>query len=144
MRWLCCSYGPEVDLFCRSTLAEALAWSDSCSGRGPLMKIVWLVLGLSAALGGCVRPHGETPSATVTVAPSLGGPPAASVPSGRRIVYDGAGAFILPDGTTVEADAEGGFALPNGAYAQPDRAGGVTLPNGTRCGPDGARGYVCP
>jgi hypothetical protein len=108
------------------------------------MKIVWLVLGLAAALSGCVRPYGETPSATVTVAPGLGAPLAASVPSGRRIVYDGAGAFILPDGTTVEADAEGGFALPNGAYAQPDRAGGVTLPNGTRCGPDGARGYVCP
>ncbi len=109
------------------------------------MKIVWLVLGLSAALGGCVQPGREIPSARVTVAPGLeASPPAASLPLGRRIVYDGAGAFIRPDGATVEADAEGGFELPNGAYAQPDGAGGVTLPNGTRCGPDGARGYVCP
>ena len=111
------------------------------------MKIVWLMLGVSAALGGCVRPYGETPSATVTASPGLGAPPAppaASLPPGRRIVYDGAGAFTLPDGVTVEADPSGGFTLPNGAYAQPDRAGGVTLPNGTRCGPDGARGYVCP
>ncbi len=111
------------------------------------MKIVWLVLSLTAAVGGCVRPYGETPSTAVTVAPSVGAPPAppaASLPSGRRIVYDGTGAFILPDGATVEADAEGGFELPNGAYAQPDGAGGIILPNGTQCGPDGARGYVCP
>jgi hypothetical protein len=111
------------------------------------MKIVWVVLGLSAALGGCVQPYGETPSAAVTVSPGLGAPsaaPTASALPGRRIVYDGNGAFILPDGATVKADPSGGFTLPNGAYAQPDQAGGVTLPNGTRCGPDGARGYVCP
>ena len=111
------------------------------------MKIVWLVLGLSAVLGGCVQPSAETPSAAVSASAALGVPPApppASTLPGRRIVYDGNGAFILPDGATVEADPSGGFTLPNGAYAQPDRAGGVTLPNGTRCGPDGARGYVCP
>ena len=111
------------------------------------MKIVWLVLGLPALLGGCVQPSRETPSAAVTVSPAIEAPPApqaASALPGRRIVYDGNGAFILPDGATVEADPSGGFTLPNGAYAQPDRAGGVTLPNGTRCGSDGARGYVCP
>ena len=111
------------------------------------MKIVWLVLGLSAVLGGCVQPYAEAPSTAVSVSPALRAPPAPpteAVLPGRRIVYDGNGAFILPDGATVEADPSGGFTLPNGAYAQPDRAGGVTLPNGTRCGSDGARGYVCP
>ena len=95
------------------------------------MKIVWLVLGLSALLGGCVQPSRETPSAAVTVSRAIEAPPApqaASALPGRRIVYDGNGAFILPDGATVEADPSGGF----------------TLPNGTRCGSDGARGYVCP
>lgn len=102
------------------------------------MKIVWLVIGVSAALAGCV-----TPQPIVRAVPQAEGAPPTLVVS-RRIAYDGAGAFILPDGSRVAADPSGGFTLPNGAYAQPDGAGGITLPNGSRCGPDGARGYVCP
>ena len=102
------------------------------------MKIVWVAFGLSAVLGGCV-----TPQPVVRAVPQAEGAPPALV-VGRRIVYDGAGAFTLPDGSRVAADPSGGFTLPNGAYAAPDGAGRVTLPNGTRCGPDGAWGYVCP
>src|SRR3712207_5423628 len=105
------------------------------------MKIVWLVLGLSAALAGCIAPLQQGP--VVALSPSVGARAASpAVAAGRRIVYHGDGVFVLPDGSTVAADPSGGFTLPNGSYVTPDGAGGVVLPNGTRCGPDGARGYV--
>jgi hypothetical protein len=107
------------------------------------MKIVWLGLGLSAALAGCNAPHQQGP--VVALSPSVGAPAASpAIPTGRRIVYYVGGVFVLPDGSAVAADPSGGFTLPNGSYATPDGRGGIVLPNGSRCGPDGARGYICP
>jgi hypothetical protein len=107
------------------------------------MKIVLPMLGLSAALAGCIAPHQQGP--VVALSPSVGAPAASpAIPAGRRIVYDAGGVFVLPDGSTVAADPSGGFTLPNGSYATPDGGGGIVLPNGSRCGPDGARGYICP
>jgi hypothetical protein len=104
---------------------------------------LWLILALLATLPGCVTPSPSEPA--TQVAPSRNVPAGGSpTGSGRRIVYNGAGGFILPDGSTVTADAAGGFTLSNGTYLAPDRAGGLTLPNGSRCVSDGARGYICP
>jgi hypothetical protein len=108
----------------------------------------WLVIATTAVLGGCTTPVQQSPVIEVStpgaaIVPSRA-PAAASPVSGRRITYDGQGAFVLPDGSTVAADPFGGFILPNGAVARPDGSGGVILPNGTRCSPDGARGYICP
>jgi hypothetical protein len=105
------------------------------------MKIQCIVIGLAAALAGCVTPHQQTRAGSATQAVEA---PTAPL-EGRRIVYDGsAGLFILPDGSTAAANPSGGFMLPNGGLATPDGAGGLILPNGTRCSSDGTRGYICP
>src|SRR5687768_12997281 len=112
------------------------------------MHKLWLIFAGAVNLTGCTTPVQQGPVAQVSTphvaAIPAPAPAAASSISGRRITYDGQGAFVLPDGSTVEAGPDGGFTLPNGAEARPDSAGGVILPNGTRCGSDGARGYVCP
>jgi hypothetical protein len=101
------------------------------------MKMSWLLLTLSAALAGCVAPRTGIQAMQGTDGEQL------TLQVTHRIVYDGAGTFILPDGVRVAADANGGFVLPNGAYVRPDGTGGVILPNGARCGPDGSGGYIC-
>ena len=101
------------------------------------MKILWLPIAM-AALTGCVAPQ-------TTVVRAVQGTDGEqlSLRVVHRIVYDGAGWFILPDGTRVAADPRGGFVLPNGLSASPDGRGGVLFSNGVRCGGDGAGGYVC-
>lgn len=112
------------------------------------MRKLWLIFAGAVNLAGCTTPAQYGPVAQVStpqIAPIPAPPPLAPSPvAGRRITYDGQGAFVLPDGATVAADPSGGFTLPNGAVARPDGAGGVILPNGTRCGSDGVRGYICP
>ena len=112
------------------------------------MQKLWLIFVGATMLAACMTSVQEGPVAQMST-PYVAALPAPQTPAptpvaGRRITYDGQGAFVLPDGSTVAADPSGGFTLPNGAVARPDGTGGVVLPNGTRCSSDGARGYVCP
>jgi hypothetical protein len=100
-----------------------------------------LALAVLLVLGGCTFPL-DKGLLIASPEPDVTSPPAAR--SGKRIVFDGAGSFILPDGTSVVADAAGGFTLPNGAYVARDETGSVTLPNGAQCASDGSGGYICP
>ena len=101
------------------------------------MKIFWLSLSL-AALMGCVAPQ----TSVVRAVQGTDGEQL-SLRVAHRIVYDGAGRFILPNGTRVAADPQGGFVLPNGLSAVPDGTGGLVMSNGVRCRGDGVGGYVC-
>lgn len=112
-----------------------------------------LALLISLALSACVSSGGQQQAQLLPPAnvgdprtPAVAPPPAMSPspPNAKRIIYNGAGGYVLPDGTTAAGDGSGGFRLPNGAYVAPDGTGGVTLPNGTKCTSDGARGYLCP
>ncbi|MDF2810310.1 MAG: hypothetical protein K0S56_1341 [Microvirga sp.] len=102
------------------------------------------VLLISLTLSGCASSAGQQaqPLPPANIADTRA--TAAAPSKAKRIIYNGAGGYVLPDGTTVADDGSGGFRLPNGAYVAPNGTGGVTLPNGANCTSDGARGYLCP
>ena len=114
--------------------------------RLPPVLLIFLALSACASSKGQQAPLlppaniGDTRTTAAATSPSVAPAPSKA----KRIIYNGAGGYVLPDGTTVADDGSGGFRLPNGAYVAPNGTGGVTLPNGAHCTSDGARGYLCP